>query len=269
MALKSKYAPVMPIRLFQALLEHQLKHDTEDVIGDYFLLLAHDVLAYPDEYAEIFQNRDLVPKDSFVILDNSVIELGKPLDVDSLLLAAKVVQPNCIILPDVLGNMLQSVDMVRKAHNNIILNTDAPIEMMAVLQGQNIAELTRCAVMYAEFEHIQYYGCPRWVANKLGTRKVFETVLGIQHPIAKPIVHMLGMSQHAKDDVSCTQLPGVMGIDSANPCVLGQIGMPLKMDTYQHAPRTARNFDYWRGTKLNPMTINNILTMRRWVGGCR
>lgn len=271
LAPQGKYSPVMPIRLFQSLLEYQDKHQDEDVVGDYFLLLAHDILAHPEVYRGIFQKRTHIPKDSFVILDNSVIELGKPLDVEFLLHAAEIVNPNCIILPDVLGDMQQSAALVRKAHNGILADPNTPddIQMMAVLQGRNIAELTRCATQYADSERVTYFGAPRWVANQLGTRRVFETVLGIHHEVQTPNVHMLGMSRNIYDDIECTQLPGVMGIDSANPIVLGQQGIPLQMDDYQHASRNQGTFDYWQETEVTPTTINNILTMRRLVDGRR
>lgn len=266
---RSRYSPVMPIALLQSLVEYQQHHMDENIVGDYFLVLAHDVLEHPHAYADIFEKRGQIPKNSFVILDNSVIELGKPLGVEFLLGAADIVKPDCIILPDVLGDMQQSVRMVRKSHNEISVGHGMDnIEMMAVLQGRNVAELTRCAAMYAELEHVTYFGAPRWVSNKIGTRKVFETVLGIHHQVQNPNVHMLGMSNNLSDDIACTRLPGVMGIDSANPCVMGQRGISLnKVGSYKHLPREEGTFDYWKETEVTQTTINNILTMRRLLDG--
>lgn len=269
---RNKYSPVMPIRLFESLVNYQHEHQDEDVVGDYFLVLAHDILAHPQAYADIFHNRSQIPADSFIILDNSVIELGKPLGTEFLLRAAEIVQPSCIILPDVLGDMHQSAALVRKTHNELLASPDTPddIQMMGVLQGRNVAELTRCATMYADSEHVTYFGAPRWIANKLGTRRVFETVLGIHHEVENPNVHMLGMSNYVYDDILCAEYPGVMGIDSANPCVMGQRGVPLnKLEAYRHMSREEGTFDYWKETEVTQTTINNILTMRRLVNGSR
>lgn len=263
---QGKYSPVMPITLLQSLLEYQDRHQDEDIVGDYFLVLAHDVLNHPEEYREIFQGRSHIPKSSFVILDNSVIELERPLGAEMLLEAADIVGPDCIILPDILGDVAGSLHLISKAHE-VITSEQPDTPLLGVLQGRNVAELTRCAVKYSEFENIRYFGCPRWVANQLGTRKVFESILGIHHNGVFPNVHMLGMSTRLDDDIQCARLPGVMGIDSANPIVMGQLGIPLQRSSYKHHPREQQGFTYWKEKEVTPTTINNILTMRRWLDG--
>ena len=62
----------------------------------YHLCLAHRVVDNP-EYRDFY--RDLSDRDSIVIMDNSVHELGEPLADDELLYAYESVQPNIVVLP--------------------------------------------------------------------------------------------------------------------------------------------------------------------------
>lgn len=269
------YSPVMPVALWHSLIEYQEQHLEEEVLGDYFLLLAHDVLDHPKEYAEIFADRARVPKDSFVILDNSVIETGTPFDVEYLLAAANIVHADCIILPDVLENAHATIRVAKKAYETLMLEPGySNIPLMGVIQGRDIVEMQWCAMQYASMPFVQYYGCPRWVANKIGSRMIFKNILGIEHAVKDRVVHMLGMSSDPYDDITCASLPGIMGIDSANPIVMGQMGIefyPYGGNGSIHYPRkdSTTGFDYWQETQITSTSIRNIKEMRSLINGDR
>jgi len=69
-----RFAPVAPIDLMMKM------NDIPDVIMDYHLLLAHDVVAKPSRYKEGFQairaKNSIYGRTTCVIMDTSVIELG-------------------------------------------------------------------------------------------------------------------------------------------------------------------------------------------------
>lgn len=260
----ARYAPIMPIKLFESYLD--LCERDHLKVGDYYLLLAHDVLNNASAYQEIFGERNRIPEDSFVILDNSVIELGKAMEATDLARAAHIVRASCIVLPDVLGDIGATLSYAY--HTGKQLLKEAPgFPLLGMVQGKNVAQLQNCAHSLACMDGIAYFGCPRWVADAMGTRKVFEPIFALDKEIKEPCVHMFGMSNNINDDLECARLPGVMGIDSANPIVMGQRNLNLftevERDQYIHYPRQTATFDFWLEETVTTVTRDNIEYMNQ------
>ena len=95
----AEFAPVAPPEMLLDLKE-------KGALGKYHLLLAHDVAARPDLYRAVFDD----VHDTYIIMDNSLIELGYPVTTDVMAKACEVVIPDVIVLPDVLNDMKLTLD---------------------------------------------------------------------------------------------------------------------------------------------------------------
>ena len=207
-----RYSPVAPIHILSALQQKRL-------LRGYLLVLAHDVVRFPDEYAKLVQWMN----DAHIIVDNGVIENGVPVSLEVLLQAAEIVSANVVVAPDMLYDMLGTMELCLEAVPQI---QDAGYEVMLVPQGANWQEVCKCVdSMVNVFQSLServHWGVPRWMANEFGSRQGILNYLNNyargDHPMS---IHLLGMSRDLQDDLRCCQTVGVTGIDSANPLVLG------------------------------------------------
>lgn len=253
------YAPVAPIEILEDMKE-------KDLLGPYHLVLAHEVLKDPSRYQRLFdvvdENHHTIRGDAtqvrtpFIIVDNGSAELGSSLPAQHLAEVFHLLKANCVVLPDVMG---KAEDTVRAS----MLGADALIKhgvgpFMAVPHGESIPQLHWCTQQLSLIPSIAYWGIPRIIANTLGTRSVLEHILGMGQPL-QPNIHLLGMSTNLKDDINCCFAPRVMGIDSANPIVLGLNNYELFYDEYEHMTRDV--FDEQKA--LNTTAIRNIERLRR------
>ncbi len=247
-----RYSPIAPI----ALLENMLG---QAIIGNYLLLLAHDVLANQYRYALLLQHiRSVYSENVFIMMDNSLVELGEALEAAAVIEAAKVVRADCIMTPDALGGFEETRRLVEVQTDQLL---DSGFDLMRVPQGKDFKELTECVnwlrlQLPAEPLEPEYWGIPRWITNKLGSREPTIAYINGTGDI-ETSVHLLGMSEDFNDDMACTQVSGVMGIDSANPVVLGQKGYDISAGFTTHMDRG----DYWSHSTLSSLAYRNI----EWV----
>jgi hypothetical protein len=247
------YAPVAPLPILKYL-------KARGMLGNYLLLLAHDVAQNIDGYNELLEDMSM-----FVILDNSTVEQGKP-RTDTFGLA-KSIAANVACLPDYVGERARTLGAILEFLHNIGYQDFRNTRWMAIPQGEDLDELMRCAYDICELIGgvPDYWGVPRWVANKLGTRAHLVRGLHAINSGTRTNIHLLGMSEHFDDDITCCRMPGVIGIDSANPLVLGQLGKEL-ITQYQHAARKQEGWDYWYDTIPTEQTLHNIVKMRSLIG---
>ncbi len=246
-----RYSPIAPITILQEL-------QREEVLGNYLLLLAHDVLANEADYVFLMDEMYIpggVPE--LIIMDNGVIERGIAVPFDGVIAAADIAMATCVVMPDVLGDFKGTQEAVA-AEMGAIRNCDYPI--MKVPQGSNFHEIVTCIEWLISYmpwgDDKEYWGIPRWIANNLGTRaQVIEYINRVRK---KPMIHLLGMSDDWGDDQYCAQLPNVIGIDSANPLVLALNGHCMWHHGYDHIPRG----NYWQETEINDHVLGNIKYVR-------
>lgn len=226
--MSAKYSPIAPLPLLWQLHER-------GILGNYLLLLAHEVLAEPLGYSDLVAQLE---SPCHIIMDNGVVELGEGLNVVDVVEAANYVDADCIIMPDVLGSFIETQKQVMA---QIIALRNSGFDIMKVPQGSNVGELVLCVDWIREYlppirKEPDYWGIPRWVANEMGSR--IPIIQYINAVCDNPVIHLLGTSQNQQDDLRCTKLPGVIGIDSANPLVMGFAGKMLEVGhTYVHMDR--------------------------------
>ena len=132
----ARYAPIGPIEFF----EYQLANG---VLGDYNLLLAHDVLRFPNRYANVFTYRNA---NHIVILDNGVVELGEPLNVRSLIRAADIVRADVVCLPDALNDIHHTIRLCNTAEAEALAKINR-FRLMAIPQGKTFELWKACATI--------------------------------------------------------------------------------------------------------------------------
>lgn len=248
------YSPVCSLETLRTLGERH-------ALDPYQLLLAHQVLEEPEEWFSVV---DTYPTSTtFVIMDNSLIELGEPMDIKTVETAAIKVAPSltrcCVVLPDVLGEMEETVQLAYEG----LQQKFTLIPAMGVVQGRNLAEMLFCIRAFRRLG-VTYVAVPRIAQTTLGTRErlVLEAVRWFPGR-----VHLLGCSSDIVDDIRCVSIKGVMGIDSAAPVVAAW--HELKFPTSDEDLRV-RPPELLKASPSNTeLLVNNVQNMRKLVHGQR
>lgn len=211
-----RFSPVGPIGLLEGLKELE-------ILGDYLLLLAHEVLKTPKRYVELLKGA----QSTYIILDNGVIELGQAVGLEQMVDARDIVRdargwaPDMIVLPDVFDDMEGTITNAFFFHDIYMQNFE---RLMAIPHGKTWAQFMLCTQRLAELEGVKMWGIPRILQHNLGTRSWACHYATLQSRLP---VHLLGFSGNVKDDM-CTCWGDSVGIDSSLPLVLGQLELDLK-----------------------------------------
>ena len=245
----AEFAPVAPPEMLLSL-------KAEGLLGNYHLLLAHDVVAQEELYSEVFDQFE-----GYIVLDNSLIELGYPATMDVMTRAYDIVRPTVTVLPDYLTDSRRTVE----AHKGAVWawNKEGLGPFMAVPQGRSVGEVCMCADQLARLPWIHAWGVPRIITELAGSRHEVINYLLAQGDDRK--VHMLGFSDNLKDDIECAKDPGVVGIDSAVPIRLGLHGIRLEDAVNSDKPHMSRG-EYWETAKeVTPLVRENLEAIRSWI----
>lgn len=255
-----KFAPVCPIHIYE-----QLYEKGPEYIGDYFLLLAHDVVSNRERYAKFF-NMLRREKPITIILDNSVIELGTSCNAVVLYEACEIIKPTCLAIPDV----LQKGAATYKSANNFLRDWDAitlmamKYPLMYIPQGETMEDYEGCIAWGAEtFGHkIQWIGLARNLTNRVFSSRSDAVYLAQKYfPDAK--LHMLGFSVNTADDIFVCRKYGniIEGIDSAEPLRIKK-NIGLQEDLINPGPRG----EWWDKVEMDDVLAHNTLQMRLMIG---
>lgn len=260
-----RFAPIAPLAIQQHL---DLERDS---FGDYHLLLANVVLSDPKGWSEYYEKKRRRVSEGegekqglIVILDNSLIELGKAMDSTTLNEAIHIVGPDYLVLPDVMGDMYATMAASMDFVDGADPATWGMCEPLGVAQGEDIRQLVQCAQFMLEELCCGAISIPRVVADKLGTR--FDAVQQIARMCrdSSAGLHLLGFSSNLSDDIRCARHPSVMGIDSAYPVWCGH---EIKStNAYDRKARRPADFWTWDIDKINVDQVeSNIRRVRMMV----
>lgn len=247
----SQFAPVAPPLML-------LDLKSKGALGDYHLLLAHDVVKQKSLYKEVFDGIDPKP---YVIMDNSVIELGVPVSNETMEEAVSIVHTDLIVLPDAIADPEGTYEMSERAARTWRSDSSTScIGFMVVPQGKLLNEFTDSAEKLMLLPNARAWGIPRHATGKLGTRHHLVFSLMVLRPIFG--MHLLGFSDNIQDDISVARAAGVNGIDSAVPIRLGLHDLPFNVHIESHPPRG----DYWETAKTaTPQVLENLAKIRGWI----
>lgn len=138
------------------------------------MCLTHLVQKYP-EYKEMVKNR---PENCYVMLDNSIVELGESVSLQNILDAAEEVKANEIILRDSYPNGEKTIERIKEdiqylRDNNLI----GKYKLMAVCHGENIEEFKKTFNFINSIPEIDVIGIPkvlsRWVGERAKLSNIF------------------------------------------------------------------------------------------------
>jgi hypothetical protein len=263
----AEFAPVAPIQILEGMKE-------AGCLGQYHLLLAHHVLEEPDRFIDLFQDHPL----STIFMDNSIVELGDAASDDKVLEACQIIaaaRPKSFgsayekhwiypVLTDVMGDGPATIYASAKSYG--WWRTNAPdFPLCVVLQGSDWKTFTETVDFFLATprfrEGLGYVGIPRVLVQHLGTRQ-----LAVQYvdAIAPDInIHLLGFSDDVVDDVICSNMAAVQGIDSAVPIRYSYSGgTGLYSPTSTIPPRPA---DWFEKGEYDKSIWDNLEAIRRWV----
>ncbi len=254
----AKYSPVAPINILEQLY-------VKGLLGGYLLFLAHDVLKNMQQYADLVSDLKMKYEDElFIIMDNGVIERGEPVSVGDILEAANLVDANCVVGPDMPGDLAGTKKLMMDREVALIRRD---FEMMFIPQGKDIKEVCNCIKWMAEKfsgkRTPKYWGIPRWIANEIGSRAGPINYINTYYENSK--IHLLGMSHHLMDDIVSTKTRNVIGIDSANPLVMGYNNRRINTVGW---PAHMTRGTYWDAcVHLNDMMRYNVEWVHSVISG--
>lgn len=174
------------------------------------------------KYASFYINRFAGLYDKFTILDNGAAEGHKP-DLKELLDWAQLLQINELILPDCIGNRLETERLVKDALNYIeVLPSSIKncLRLMAVPQALTFHEWLTQAKMFAELPQIDTIGIPKHI-NSLGKSTRLQLAACLLHDknMLGKNIHLLGCRDNPYELTEINQfLPGLIrSCDSSLP----------------------------------------------------
>lgn len=133
--------------------------------------LTHLVKKYP-EYKEMAKNR---PEGSFLILDNSIVELGESVTLQDILDAAKEVNADEIVLRDAYPNgpktILRIKEDIEYLRKNNLTNK---YQIMAVCHGESVEDFKATFDYINSVPEITTIGIPKVLCKWLPTKSRLE-----------------------------------------------------------------------------------------------
>lgn len=254
------FATTAPVHIMQRL------YDSGHL--NYSLVLAHDIVK--PENRDAYENLFLARHQDCVILDNSVIELGKAVDIDMLQDAALIVQPSTIVIPDSMLNARETVDAAEKFLADAEVVSFNPLAwqtvrrqwegFMYVPQGKTFEEWCWCAEVHADDDRIGWWGIPRNMRKQLGRGARHDAVHVCKMLAPNRRIHLLGFSDDIVDDMFAARHPFVASIDSTVPIRMATTERPFHMTQYI-PPRG----DWWDNAHWNEAIPLAIETVQGWI----
>ena len=236
------------------------------VASDYHMALTHLVLMN-QQYTSFYKARSL--SGDYVILDNSIIELGNAVDILKLVEAAELIHATEIVLPDVYRNKDATLSAV---HHALEKGKDRLNEykLMAVPQGQNYAEWFECYHELITIKEIDVIGIPK-VTSTFGDsdkgRIVLCDILDGKQRLGigtDKEYHLLGVWNNPYPEIpKLSAFSWIRGVDTILPIQMGQRGISLS-ETRFNRPQIKADF-YDGHTGGNSLIIeSNIFKMLSW-----
>ena len=158
---------------------------------DYHMALTHLVLKYPD-YAKYY--KELAEAGDFVILDNSLIELGEAASLEKVLEAAQIINPSEIVLPDVFmegKNTLDAVELALMHVRNIDQVHNFKFQLQAVCHGETEDLWKETWNALQEHADLDTIAIPKVTEKQFGSRTPFVK-WALENNHNNKQIHLLG-----------------------------------------------------------------------------
>ena len=211
--------------------------------SDYHLVLAHKII-YSTPYQTYCRQRSKAG--DYLILDNGAVEKnGRSVPLKNVVLAAVLVKPTVVILPDYLFDSHRTLDelesALRSPHLLFLRRVLPDVKLCVVVQGVDERDWLECfGILNDPRNGIDILGIPKVTGQIFGSR--LEALRRIQRRVKKPC-HLLGVWwQSTLDDLRREgQFDFVQGIDTPKPVRLAVHGLGL--DRWSEMPRGTNFLD--------------------------
>lgn len=252
----AEFAPVVPIDIAAQMKEHRC-------LGSYHLLLAHDVVKHPKEYKEVYNSDGF---NHFIIMDNSVVELKKPVDLQMVYDACEIVNATCAVMPDYLLDGPATYKATMDASDK--WQSMSRKSMMVLPQGKNVKEWIDTAENLLQHREFRYVGIPRNVKEKLQLSRIDAVRIIHMMDLLRSTrrYHLFGFSNDLWDDIAAItenrDITQLMGIDSNVPIRQGCLEQVIDMRQGDPGPRG----DWWDShSGLTATARDNVRRFRTWI----
>jgi len=217
--------------------------------GGYKFFLAQKVMTYQPYYYNDYEYfKRIRRRGYFVMLDNGTPE-GVPLDHSELVKAYKIVQPDELVLPDVLEDSQATLE----ASYTFLQNYEEivpPRNRMFVPQGKTVEEWEWCLDEFENSRHtFETIGVPKHMEGKEGGRVACLQAIERRGLHKKYHVHMLGCHKEPVKEVryAIAACPWIRGIDTAAPYAYAQAGKDITCGEH-YGYTWGRDFDEERAS---------------------
>lgn len=196
-----KFAPIVPIEYLDLVKER-----------DYHLILPHLVNQYA-EYTSVYK-----AVGGFKILDNGEAEGLQP-SSEELFQAANQISAHEIVVPDTLHDTESTIEQCREFSK--LAKRHPKYSYMAVVQGNDMAEIMKCFMFYKTQPWIQRVAFPRaWFHLHRGLRASMAEALSDEIRESFLGVHCLGANNFLQEPIMLSSIPGsnpIGGMDTSLP----------------------------------------------------
>ena len=181
--------------------------------GDYAMLLAHLKDYYPKRC-----NRNC-----YTIMDNSLIELGGAVDVETVYNAAAQCEADEFILPDVFLDAEATLQQVIKSIDWLYTNEHIhEMRLMAVCQGATAEDFVRCFRALESIPEIHCIGIPKVAATLLPEGRPGLEYIWQGSPKA---IHLLGCWNNLMEFWKYKNPSAIRSCDTCIPALLSTHGI--------------------------------------------
>lgn len=209
--------------------------------SDFHLALTHKVI-FDYKYQEFYRERS--KRGDYIILDNSAAEKrGRSVPLKDVVLAAILIRPKVVVLPDYLFDSDRTLDelenALRSPQMRFLRRVIPDIKLCAVVQGVDQDDWLECFYILNDSKNgIDALGIPKVTGQLFGHRWV--VLEKIQKKVKKPC-HLFGVWwQDTLDDiVREAQYSFAVSVDTPKPVRLAVHGLPLSR--WSEVPR-GKNF---------------------------
>lgn len=245
------------------LISHEIPHSLAKAeangdyrINDYLFILLHRYIEDP-VYRDIVDNYD-----GFTILDNSCFELGSALSNDLIADYVERIKPDVFVLPDVLGNMADTIDRSTRFLEDY---PELESKAMAVIQGNTPEEFKECYEWFDEnCPNLAMIGIPfcyNWgfekklspIAHALERVDLIDYLLEEQ-VIRKTTKHHLLGTWWLHEFGYYGEHEWIYSVDTSNP-----IAAAIDGDRYPISHKPKIKFDEFVGMDLKDINIDDIM----------
>jgi len=242
-------------------------------ITDYHMALTHLVLSN-QAYRHFYWHKSR--SGHYVILDNSVIELGASVEFNTLVSAAKLIEAKEIILPDVLDDSAATLKRAKEClyyakHEGLT----SKFRFMVVPQGKTLQEWIES---YNDLKDLGVWsiGIPKRLGRLYRTSDKKEQAIGRAHVLyylcthdlidTRRVHHLLGIYDNPVEIKVLSAYDWIRGVDSQLPFWAAANGIRFHPEKGLLERRNGRNIILDDDVKLDDDIVgHNILCMLRWA----